>query len=689
VSTSTTRHGWSAETRFCVVLFGLALALNIGLSAIGWENNLLGTHEFRQLQTALTTQHFVTDGVKLNYETPLFGPPWEMPLEFPLFQACVAWFVRITHFPLDQSGMLVSWLFFLSALPACYLLLGRFDLSAGRRLLMLSLLLLSPIYLFFSRAFLMESTVLSFSCWFLYFFVRFLDQPRILWLLTAGLCGATAGTIKVTTFAVFLVAALLLLISAWRTSKEMPWWRLLIRAGLAAAAPIAITLWWTFHTAAIRHHNPEVNFLDSHFGYWSFGDVALRLSGEYWLKTYRVWSDEIVGEAGLAFLVFYYGCLRGRHFWAVSVSLIAFLSGQLIFANLYRVHDYYFYGSAIFLVAAVGFALLELIDHPHLPRVGVWAFVTCLLGFQVSTYNRSLHQYQSTTEPVPEFVELTKSITSRDEILVLVGYDWDATVPYYAERRAFMVLNGREYSRDSLRHSLDRLDRNKIGAIIIRGAFSRDVSFLDQSMPGHPFGTQPLFTDASRNVGIWVPESRHDKLRDDFNPGRFTSLQLSFEQNMSGKPKTIHQRQISVRPEFRSFSPRPISGTAVNDFTEATVEGTKVLNCHSTSELVFRRGQGSKHLTGLYGLPHEAYARPGMTDGVEFAVFLGQSNGSEKLLFKRLVDPANRAEDQGIQHLDVTVPAAASGETLIFRTLPGPNGNASYDWSFWANLRIE
>ena len=82
---------WSTDTRLCVALFGFAIVVHVCLSTIGLSNTLLGPHSFRQSQTAISTYHFVQHGVVWNYITPILGPPWEIPLEFPLFQACAAW----------------------------------------------------------------------------------------------------------------------------------------------------------------------------------------------------------------------------------------------------------------------------------------------------------------------------------------------------------------------------------------------------------------------------------------------------------------------------------------------------------------------------------------------------------------------------------------------------------------------
>ena len=47
-------------------------------------------------------------GSFLRYETPVLGPPWSLPFEFPLYQGIVAGLAKIFSTPLDQTGRFVS-----------------------------------------------------------------------------------------------------------------------------------------------------------------------------------------------------------------------------------------------------------------------------------------------------------------------------------------------------------------------------------------------------------------------------------------------------------------------------------------------------------------------------------------------------------------------------------------------------
>ena len=65
---------------------------------------LLEDNAWRQTQTALTSYWMLKEGWQLAYQTPVLGYPWEIPLEFPIFQTIVAFVVWLADLPLDPTG---------------------------------------------------------------------------------------------------------------------------------------------------------------------------------------------------------------------------------------------------------------------------------------------------------------------------------------------------------------------------------------------------------------------------------------------------------------------------------------------------------------------------------------------------------------------------------------------------------
>ena len=111
-------------------------------------------------------------GFKLDYETPLFGPPWSVPMEFPVYQWITATTSRTLGTSLEGTARGVSLFFFLATMPAVYGLAGFFRLAPSRRLLVVSAVLVSPTYLFYGRSFMIETTALCGAMWFLFTLTR-------------------------------------------------------------------------------------------------------------------------------------------------------------------------------------------------------------------------------------------------------------------------------------------------------------------------------------------------------------------------------------------------------------------------------------------------------------------------------------------------------------------------------------
>jgi hypothetical protein len=119
----------------------------------------------------------------------------------------VAALSNVTGLSLTTSARLISLVCFYLTLPAIFLLLGSWIPEWRSRLLVLSVVLSSPFYIFYARSFLMETMALMGSVRFLLGYVRALKTGRWTWLLVANVFGAMAGLVKVTTFMVYLAPA--------------------------------------------------------------------------------------------------------------------------------------------------------------------------------------------------------------------------------------------------------------------------------------------------------------------------------------------------------------------------------------------------------------------------------------------------------------------------------------------------
>ena len=149
-------------------LFLLSLVVMIAVNVMYSKLPILESHGWRQTQTAITAYYFQKDGFKLNYETPVRGEPWSMPLEFPIYQYLTALIPKYVGMELVQAGRLVNLIFsFLICIPL-YFGLKKLNISETARYITLILYLSSPVYLFWAGTFKVEGAALFFFCSFFF-----------------------------------------------------------------------------------------------------------------------------------------------------------------------------------------------------------------------------------------------------------------------------------------------------------------------------------------------------------------------------------------------------------------------------------------------------------------------------------------------------------------------------------------
>jgi hypothetical protein len=446
-------------------------------------------------------------------------------------------------------------------------------------------------------------------------------------------------------------------------------------------------LGWTWHAKHLRDLNPEIGFLNSHFGFWSFGDFAQRTSWEFWTRTTGFWANEMIGEAGFVIVAGALCWLRGAARRTVIGCLAAFISGQLIFSNLYWVHDYYAYASALFLVAALGFCLAELLEHPAVPAWTGRVVVAAFALFQVVLFNRTFQPFIDKDTPVPPLASVVADITRPDETIVVLGLDWDSALPYHSGRKALMLMYGREWNPAGMRQSIERLDSTKVGAVVIVGQQRNNVDLVQGAMSMLQLGDQPILS--SDYATIWVPRYRHAAVRGLFKPHKHETFQLAAgREEKPFEGVSLGAADINNRSEFATFSPRPAQAQTRHDFAYCEVEGTPMLVAHSVSEFVMPVTGKNTQLSGSFGLDPGSYNGGNGTDGIELAVsYRVKADVVERRLYSRTLDPMKNPQDRGMQRFEVPL-NGLKGE-LVIRILPGPNGSGSWDWSYIGQVKLK
>lgn len=407
----------------------------------GFNNNIHDFFAFRQTQTAISAYWILNGSSWLAYETPVFGYPWSVPFEFPLYQWIVAAITWASGTPLESAGRIVSIVFHLGTVAGITYLLRIWKFSFSTICIAASFMLLSPLQSYWSRTFLIESCATFFSVFFFIFFIKS-AQGQKKHLVSALICGALAITIKVTTFWPVLAIA-----SIWTlTNGHLNLMKKEVRKNTVFLFIIGIGIlsslfMWTHFADQLKSANIlSQNIITSKaLKGWNFGSVSQRLDLNVW-KEILVHIEYIVGNSwvliGLIPLLF----VRTK----ANYFLIAFIVGPLTFINLYFVHEYYTYAVGFWLTTALGISIALCLNQPHV-MTKVFGFAVIGL-FVISSFNlNSRHYWKSQNmkaDIIPIIGKLVEDSTLPQDVIIVNEADaYSSEIPYAAKRKSINIWN--------------------------------------------------------------------------------------------------------------------------------------------------------------------------------------------------------------------------------------------------------
>lgn len=685
--------------RWLLGLFVVALSAHFYLTTRNWTAGFMPGHEFRQTHTAIIARYIDRENnFGPVYTVPLYGKPWVSPMEFPIYEWAVVLLSRGTGWPHHVSARTVSLACFYLMLPAAWLLLGQLGLARRQRYLPMALIVCCPVYIFYSRSFLMESMTLMGGVWFVALFVRTMRERRVRWAVLCGLAGALSGLVKSTTFFAWLVPAAAY--GAWRLWAD---WR--DRRGAAAAgrtmawglgtafAPCAAVWWWVKFSDAIKEAHPSAYIFASKYlttGNFGIADWAGRVAPSTWQTLFARWAEAIV-PAWVILPVIALGLVFARAWRRRILGLFAlFLTPQLLFPYAYAYQEYYFYACAVFVLAGLGCVGVAVIDSRFPPAVK--ALVALALPVALAAnYARVYHELQSL--PSPGGTGLTaalRAFTVPDSVLIVIGDDWSPIVPYYADRKALMVRNGLERDPAYLDRAFADLAGEKIGALVMMRTERSNRELARKITARFGLDREPTFSH--RDGDAYLPrESREPTLRllqqMVASGGGFEGVTTT---SLPDLAEFTGVEPIELPPEvaaaaFSMVSPAPVKYRSKFGYMQWSFR-SGVLGMHADADLWVPIPPGARRVICAYGILPTAYEREGdRTNGVEFILAAEAEDGSRRELFRRLLDPASRSADRGLQTVELAWDGG-SEERLVLMTRS--NGGEAFDWSYVERLEI-
>jgi len=685
------------ERSLGLAVFVVSIVLNLALSLVGLTQSPRGIHEFRQVQTALTSREILEHGWSLDYPTPLFGPPWSAPMEFPLYEVAAAQLARVTGLAIEPAARLVSLLCLYLALPACFQLLGLLSIPRVRRWPMLGILLLSPIFVYYSRSIMIESAALCAAAWFLLAYVRALDRGAHRWLLVAALAGILGALAKVTTLCVFLGVAALFTLDRLRQLWTDPARRpadfaaTCLRA-LAATVPGVLVGWaWVRYSDGIKLSNPLSAFLASgSLNTFTFGTLAQRLEPEFWQRFVHHTTHSVLASFNLA-LVAIFAVFASRGHWRRLLLLGAgFVLGPLVFANLYFVHDYYYYANSLFLLGALALAWDQLLNTPGFRPAARWALIGLSLAVEVFSYLTSYFpsQRHQLAEP-PELATALAAALPPEEVFVTFGHDWEAMVPYFSHRRAIMVTDQHSANLDDLNRVLDRVEPGRVTALVVSGRLRSFPAFFKPLIAR--LHLHPAAVLMSEDTLVYFAESRLARAVSRLQALPLKTLTFTDPADAEGSALPRHRylpAQLTDPRLTSMMSPKPLFILHPYGLAAHEIDGQLVFNAHAPTDVVLPLAPGRREATVAFGLLPGAYTLPNATEGVEFRVEWVDGDGVHHPLQHLYLDPSRVTADRGGHSLQVALPPGAAGQ-LWFRTLPGSTGSITCTWAYWSRIEIK
>lgn len=436
--------------RFTLVL--ITLVFFIFVNVVNLKNPILEQHSFRQTQTAISVFYLIKDGFTLNYITPVVGKTYSIPFEFPIYQFVVAFIAKYCGLSIDVSGRLISLLFGIGILAINNILLKEIGINRNARLFSFVLIVFAPIYLFWSGTFMIESSALFLAISSLLFVIKYARYQKniylILWFFLATLALLQKVTTAIFPYFIGCVVLIFLHLKAYKNSDLKITIFKIILHNLVVILPILIAYGWVLYTDILKSDNPiaVVKMTSTALTEWNYGNLTQRFSKNFWYNNIYIRAVAPLTLFGFGFIIIFM-CLLDksikRHIKIViCVFLGLYLIPQLVFTNLFIVHDYYHYAVVIYLCNSIGIAYSYVNLNCYTKRLPFYlllATCVCSIVFFINQYRHAKFSRIDDSYKTLAIAREIKNQTVPDDVFVIFGYDWSSEVAYYSERKSLAV----------------------------------------------------------------------------------------------------------------------------------------------------------------------------------------------------------------------------------------------------------
>lgn len=459
------------------ILCFITLLVNLLINTYYSSNPILDIHAFRQTQTAITAYYLDLNGFSFAYQTPVLGYPWSIPFEFPIFQSLVSIFSKLFNFPLTQTGKIISLIFFILTTVPISFTLKRLGVCLNVTYFALALYLSTPLYLFWSGTFMIETAALLFTLSFLYYAIKLIQSEFVnenyLWM-TFFLLLACLQKITTVLPLIPFVVALAIYFNFTKFCKDP---RVFIRFFLALVIPVMITFVWIKYSDSVKSENliASTKLISSKLTDWNYGTLDQRLSKELW------WDCVLVRNIFTSSFIFlgpfciFFALLlvkNSRDKLILLALLFLFIAPFLIFTNLHIVHNYYQTANLIYYIIAVALSVSIVCcrfscNHRFLIIVASCFVLSNYFFFYKIYYVAKSAEINISNNRTLKLSDFIKNKTLKEKPILVFGYDWSSEIAFYSERKALMIPDWGGFGEKAITDSSSFLGGDSPSAIVL------------------------------------------------------------------------------------------------------------------------------------------------------------------------------------------------------------------------------
>ena len=417
------------------------------------------------------------EGWKLGYETPVSGYPWTIPFEFPIYQTIVAFLSSVFHYSLDATGRVVSIIFLLACAWPSWLITRKLSLKKEVAWVFCALLWSSPIYIFWGRTFMIETTAVFFTLVSLAYAIDlFKSIPSWRSTILFTIFSILGLLQKVTTIGpVLMVLGVLIVINHFTTEGfKMPRWRKIACVAVGFIIPFTISLMWTNYTDVLKSHSMFGSNLTSKALFeWNFGTLAQRLDihnlkNIFWT---RVMYNNAAGLVGAFILLTSLIFAENKMRKLIVICLVLFILPIFIFFNLHNRHNYYQSSCALFLIAGLTIATVAVLPGFFKNNRIVPLLIVFLVGYNMLCYHRTYEKlthevYDITNDRTLAIGDVIQRYTPKNSGIVVFGDDWNSEIAYYSKRKSCTAPFQYNFSDSVWKNPAKFLGDLKLGAVV-------------------------------------------------------------------------------------------------------------------------------------------------------------------------------------------------------------------------------